>query len=395
MFRSYAALLAWPIIQLWLAVYPQRWRALTVPSDDPRAEAIGPDPDRVLLLGPGKSSGYGVHTHELGLGGHLARELSTLTRRGCSVDIVSDPTMSAADAGVVINWASLERFDALVLTLGGGDVLRFRSLFGWRRDVTALLDSVKDSAGGTLHTFILGIAPVDAFVSLPAPLLSVVNRNIEKLNAISEQLCSSRTGITFVQATAAEGTTAISLDSPTYAHWARELAPVIAGGLARVALPPASGSISTVTPADFEGSVLTTSTVSTSLTAIMHSARVLFETTGAAVTFHDQKAHWFTSTSGVGDMRRDEAGAFCSSSFATRGLVVLEDTLEDEHFANHPWVARGPRIRFYAAYPIAAPNGDIVGAVCVFDTGPRRFDLSYETLLRELARRAETAIQRR
>jgi len=94
-------------------------------------------------------------------------------------------------------------------------------------------------------------------------------------------------------------------------------------------------------------------------------------------------------------MRRDEAGAFCSRAFTTRRLVVLEDTLKDERFAEHPWVVGGPRIRFYAGYPIAAPNGDIVGAVCVFDTGPRRFDVSHETLLRELARRAESAIRRR
>lgn len=395
MLRSYAALLAWPIITLWLAVYPQRWRALIAPNDDPRAEAIGPDPDKVLLVGPGKSSGLGVHTHELGLGGHLARELSALTRRGCSVDIVSEPTMSAADVGVVVNWASLDRFDALVLTLGGGEVLRFRSLFGWRRNLTALLDTIRDSGGGALHTFLLGIAPIDEFVSLPVPLLAIVNRNIRNLDEISEQLCSSRPSVTYVPATARAGTTAISLDSPTYAHWAKELAPTVAAQLASVALPPASTASTAPVLARFDGSLLTTASVSSSLTAIMNSARVLFDTTGAAVTFHDQEAHWFTSTSGVGDMRRDEAGAFCSRAFTTRSLVVLEDTLKDERFTEHPWVVRGPRIRFYAGYPIAAPNGDIVGAVCVFDTGPRRFDLSHETLLRELARRAESAIRRR
>ncbi|QAV69405.1 GAF domain-containing protein [Salinibacterium sp. UTAS2018] len=387
--------MAWPIITLWLAVYPQRWRALIAPSDNPRAESIGPDPDKVLLVGPGKSSGLGVHTHELGLGGHLARELSALTRRGCSVDIVSDPTMSNADVGVVINWARLNRYDALVLTLGGGEVLHFRSLFGWRRAVTTLLDTIRDSGGGALHTSILGIAPIDGFVSLPSPLVAVINRNIQNLNDISEQLCAARASVTFVAATVREGTTEVLLDSPTYAHWAREVAPAVAAQLTRVALPPASIP-STATPlAVLDNTTLTTTAVSNSLTTITQSARVLFDTTGAAVTFHDQEAHWFTSISGVGDMRREEAGAFCSRAFTTRGLVVLENTLKDERFADHPWVVRGPRIRFYAGFPITNPHGDIVGAICVFDTEPRRFDLSHETLLRELARRAESAIQRR
>ncbi|WP_231601725.1 GAF domain-containing protein [Salinibacterium sp. NG253] len=387
--------MAWPIITLWLAVKPQRWRALTLPVDDPRVEAIGPDPDRVLLLGPGKSSGYGVHTHELGLGGHLARELSALTQRGCSVDIVSDPSMSAADTGVVIRWANLERYDALVLTLGGGDALRFRSLFAWRRDITDLMNTIEECGGGAMHTFIVGVAPLDEFVSLPAPLLRIVNHNVANLNAISQQLCSTRPGATFVPATASAGNTRVLLDSPTYEHWARTLAPAVARSLTAVAVPPAERPGSIVAPAAFESSTLTRKTVSTSLATIMHSARVLFGTAGAAITFHDQDAHWFTSISGVGSMQRDEAGAFCSAAFTDRGLVVLEDTLNDERFADHPWVVEGPRIRFYAGYPVAAPNGDIVGAVCIFDTGPRRFDPSYETLLRELAHRAETAIRSR
>ena len=394
MFRSYAALLAWPIITLWLAVHPQHWRGLVAPNDAPRAEAIGPDPDRILLLGPGKSSGLGVHTHELGLGGHLARELSALTRRGCCIDIVSDPTMSVADVGVVINWSSLDRFDALVLTLGGSEIFHFRSLWGWQRDLTALLESIQSAGGGTLHTFILGIAPVDEFVSLPRPLLAIVNRKISNLNALSERLCSSRSSVTFVPVTAREGAATISLDSSTYAHWAKELAPTVATQLTCVAVPPASIASSTSAPARLYSTTLARPEISSLLTATMDSARALFNTSGAAVTFHDQDAFWFTSTSGVGDMRRDEAGAFCSRAFTTRSLVVLEDTKKDERFAEHPWVVKGPRIRFYAGYPIAAPDGEIIGAVCIFDPEPRRFDVSHETLLRELARRVEAAIYR-
>ncbi|WP_343925125.1 GAF domain-containing protein [Rhodoglobus aureus] len=387
--------MAWPLVKLCLAVIPQAWRTLAVPTDDPRAEAVGPDPDRVLLLGPGKSAGYGVHTHELGLGGHLARELASLTKRGCSVDIVSDPSMSVADAKVVIGWARLEKFDALVLTLGGVDILRMRSLLVWRRDVTALLNTTEESGGGTLQSFIVGIAPADELLSLPPLLLRVVNLNIARLNAISEELCAGRPSVSFIPATAPADNQSMPFESRTYEHWARELARSITVRLVHVAAPPSTSMSSNLSGTAFDGSSLNSKSVSTTLTAITHSARVVLNTTGAAVTFHDQEAHWFTSTSGIGDMRRDDAGAFCSSAFTARGLVVLEDTLHDARFAEHPWVLRGPRIRFYAGYPISAANGDIIGAVCVFDSGPRKFDSSHETLLRELAMRTESAIQRR
>ncbi|WP_039741624.1 GAF domain-containing protein [Salinibacterium sp. PAMC 21357] len=386
--------MAWPFVKLGLAVIPQSWRTLVVPTDEPHAEAVGPDPDRVLVLGPGKSMGFGVNSHELGLGGHLARQLAVLTKRGCSVDIVSDPSMSLADTRVAVSWAHLERFDALVLTLGGTDILRIRSHFVWRRDVTALLDAVQESGGGALPTSVLGIAPADDVLSLPSFLLRIVNMNIAKLNTITEEQCNARAGVTFVPATAPSDDQRVPFESRTYEHWARELAPAIAVKLAHVAVPPATSELVNENQRVFDGSALATKEVSATLTAIMNSARVMFGTSGAAVTFHDQEAHWFTSTSGVGDMRREEAGAFCSSAFTTRGLVVLEDTMNDPRFADHPWVVRGPRIRFYAGYPISAANGHIIGAVCVFDTGPRTFDSSHESLLRELALRTESAIQR-
>ena len=383
--------MAWPIVKLCLAAYPQTWQKLATPGDAPLAEAVGPDPDRVLMLGPGKSTGFGVHTHELGLGGHLARTLSALTKRGCRVDIVADPSMSVADADVVIGWARLERFDALVLTPGERDILRIRSVFTWRRDVTAMLNTIEKRGGGVMQTFIVGIAPVNEMLSLPEPLLRIINANAAALNAISEELCSARSSVTFVPVTPPAGDPQVLLESRTYAHWAQEIAPAIASRLSHVSMLPTAIPLPVASP--FDGTVLTATSASAALTAVMDSARLMFGTTGAAVTFHDHEAHWFTSTSGVGDMRREEAGPFCSAAFTSHTLVVLEDTLRDERFADHPWVARGPQIRFYAGYPICAPDGEIIGAVCVFDTQPRSFDSSHETLLRELAKKAESAMQ--
>jgi GAF domain-containing protein len=50
------------------------------------------------------------------------------------------------------------------------------------------------------------------------------------------------------------------------------------------------------------------------------------------------------------------------------------------------------QVRFYAGYPIEAPNGQRVGALCIVDTKPRRFSRKEAELLRELALRVQTLL---
>jgi len=392
MLRCFVVLLAWPIVKLWFAAHPGLWRTFSAPDDEPCAEATGPDPDRVLLLGPGKSFGYGVSTHQLGLGGHLARELSALTKRGCVVDIVSEAAMSVADTRAVVEEEKLQRFDAVVLTLGAKDAFRARSLFFWRKQVGALLDSIHQRGGAAMHTFILGIAPINDVVALPAPLTTVVNAHIAHLNSITENLCSARVGALFLPATAPTLGARMNLDSRTYSHWARELAPTIAASLAHVVVPPTTTSHDAASTAGLDVSTLTAEPVSARLATIADSARVLLNTSGAAIAFHGHDTWWSTSTLPSGSLPLGDAGLLGSAVFLKRELTVVADTHQDERFAGHPWVAEGPRMRFYAGCPVRAIDNTIVGAIFVFDTEPRSFDSSHESLLNELALRAGSAV---
>jgi len=393
--RSFAAILAWPIIKICLAVAPQTWRALAVPSDSPHVVAGGADPDRVLLLGSGRPTGFGVHTHELGLGGHLARELSSLTTRGCSVDILSDPSMSSSFAGIALSRARLEKFDALVVTLGNVDTFRMRWPFAWRRDVTDFLDSVEETGGDTFQSFIVGIPPADDVLSMPAPFIYAVNATIAHLNAVMEELCAQRRRVTFVPTTPPDGSTSAPFESRTYEHWARELAPVIAKYLADVTVVPTVREPTDAGTAELDNSILNSMTVFTSLTNIVDSMRLLLDTSGAAIAFDSVNAPWFISPSGDKHMHSEEAGEFFRPAGGSHGIMVINDATSDRRFVDHPWVVGGPRIRFFAGIPIAAPNGDALGTVFVFDSNPRTFDSSHETLLRELALRTHAAIQQR
>ena len=51
----------------------------------------------------------------------------------------------------------------------------------------------------------------------------------------------------------------------------------------------------------------------------------------------------------------------------------MQDTLSDERFAENPLVVSGPRIRFYAGFPLFHSSGSCMGALCLIDSRPRHF----------------------
>jgi diguanylate cyclase (GGDEF)-like protein len=74
------------------------------------------------------------------------------------------------------------------------------------------------------------------------------------------------------------------------------------------------------------------------------------------------------------------------------GGHVVGDAREDPRFADNPYVLADPNVRFYAGQPIAAPGGEPVGTLCVFDDTPRDATQFDEEALREMARMAEAEI---
>ncbi|MEF2073700.1 putative bifunctional diguanylate cyclase/phosphodiesterase [Consotaella aegiceratis] len=84
-----------------------------------------------------------------------------------------------------------------------------------------------------------------------------------------------------------------------------------------------------------------------------------------------------------GEMDRDFA--FCNFTIRSDEVLVVEDTRLDVRFSNNPLVTKGPRIRFYAGSPLISPGGHRLGALCLVDRVPRRFNLDERIVLRRLA----------
>ncbi|MEM8873851.1 MAG: GAF domain-containing SpoIIE family protein phosphatase [Planctomycetota bacterium] len=88
----------------------------------------------------------------------------------------------------------------------------------------------------------------------------------------------------------------------------------------------------------------------------------------------------------------ERSQTFCQYTIAADEPVVVADTLEDERFAQLPLVTQGPRIRFYAGYPVRNPDGKPIGTVCTADTKPRDSRAVRLDLMSEVAALAEREV---
>lgn len=110
----------------------------------------------------------------------------------------------------------------------------------------------------------------------------------------------------------------------------------------------------------------------------------------AFVSLVDRNRQWFKSRVGMEACETGRKEAFCSHAILFDEGLVIEDTLRDPRFADNPLVTDGPRIRFYAGYPIRGRNGHAVGTLCIADRKPRSFtdvDLEMIKTLAEIVER--------
>lgn len=358
---------------------------------------MGPNADRVLLIGGAAVQGLGVTSHEIAFGGHLARQLSASTGRGADVEIVGSLNLTVQQCTRLVEATDLGRFDAVVMLLGMREAMMLTPRSEWRRDLDALFDSIALAAPSTLTTLMVGIPPLPLIVNLPKLLRRVTGRKVVRLNAQTRTSVGGRDGVIFVQFDAnADDLSGLAPKRGTnfYETWAGRIVPAMLPVLnaasedprvhARVDEPDRQHALDELhildTPRDEQ------------FDSITRVARDLFGVSGAAVTFIDRDRQWIKSAAGIRRNVTPRQDSFCAVTIARDKLFVVEDALADKRFASHPWVTGDEHVRFYAGYPLEAPNGERVGALCIVDTKPRTFTASDASLLRELALRVQSRL---
>ncbi len=84
--------------------------------------------------------------------------------------------------------------------------------------------------------------------------------------------------------------------------------------------------------------------------------------------------------------------AFCRRTIETHEALVVPDARVDPAWSENPQVTGDPGIVFYAAWPLAGPGGQVVGALCLVDQQPRALSHGEAALLDDLARWVETEL---
>jgi signal transduction histidine kinase len=90
----------------------------------------------------------------------------------------------------------------------------------------------------------------------------------------------------------------------------------------------------------------------------------------------------------VGDVPK--SASLCDMVSEADHAVAVDDAAHDPRMAAHPLVAGSAHVRFLAAAPLHY-DGHIVGALCVFDPGPRQIDAETTTrFLERIAKRIDS-----
>lgn len=383
---AYAALR--PVMRLLHFRTGQRLHQLPRPQDAPRTHAPGPDPDRVLLFGSGPAIGYGVLSNDLALPGHLARQLSALTRRGVDVDVVSDPHMTIEGSLALLHDLNLWRYDAIILTVGANNALLLTPTPVWREAVADLLSHLASRVPEHTRVLVVGVPPISAIDSFTTVSGWIADRHGAVLNRETETVAQAFPHFTYVPfAPLARADDVRYRSTETYQQWATVIAEPL--GQQLLSEPRVENRVSEVDENARQAALDATGILDTPreqrFDRIATLATQLLETEFSAVLFIDHDRHWIKAGVKVGDIAVQREGSFGTVTIASGGLLVVKDARLDPRFSANPHVAGEPYLVFYAGYPIETAEGELIGVVSVYDRQTRDWNDEDSGILRDLA----------
>lgn len=122
-----------------------------------------------------------------------------------------------------------------------------------------------------------------------------------------------------------------------------------------------------------------------SFDAITKIASTICDTPISAISFIDKDRQWFKSIEGYKLKENARNIAFCSHTILHDDILIINNALENEYFADNFFVLKGPNIRFYAGVPLKTHDGHNIGTLCVFDFIPRQISQKQIDLLKALS----------
>jgi signal transduction histidine kinase/ActR/RegA family two-component response regulator len=112
----------------------------------------------------------------------------------------------------------------------------------------------------------------------------------------------------------------------------------------------------------------------------------------SVINFIDADRQWGKAKYGLDDTTAPRKISMCAHTILQNDVLLVEDTLQDERFADNPFTTEGG-IRFYAGTPIKSESGYNIGSLCVCDTKPRHLDEQQKEALKQLSRHAAVLLE--
>jgi phosphoribosyl 1,2-cyclic phosphodiesterase/DNA-binding response OmpR family regulator len=128
---------------------------------------------------------------------------------------------------------------------------------------------------------------------------------------------------------------------------------------------------------------------------ITRLAAAMFNVPVALISLIDSERQWIKSSAGVDVTETPRDEAFCSHVVADRKPLLIQDARNDARFAENPLVTDGPKVRFYAGYPLFMDDGACVGTLCLVDNKPRDFGARGLALLSDMAQLAKKELEKK
>ena len=110
------------------------------------------------------------------------------------------------------------------------------------------------------------------------------------------------------------------------------------------------------------------------------------------ISFIDKERVWYKSAKGLEVEEVPRGFTMCERTLTSSQLFLVEDTLEDVYWSQHPMVQEGLKVRFYAGFPMIDPNGFTLGSFCVISSEPKKLSSSQYQMLSMLVEEAISAI---
>ncbi|MCI0156988.1 GAF domain-containing protein [Leifsonia shinshuensis] len=370
-------------------------QGLARPADSPQAFVAGRSSLRVLLAGSGPVVGWGVGSHDLALPGAVARAIAATTGRGVVVDVIADPSAGVRRLARRLRSAEVGRYDVVILSAAVADAVRMVEPARWGARVEALIREVR--ANGVPVVAWLGAHPIRSLPPFDEEFRAFLQEQAERLNRAAARACGEA-GATFVPLPASPQAEGGRHRSPAdYLFWARRIADTLAPALIGHEIEEEHRASE---PGDRVAAIerlrLAEHKRDGRLTGLVGTAQRTLGAEIAMFTVLDDSTEWPLAAVGASLTEIPIEQSACLHTIQAPDGMVVPDAEQDERFASSALVTGPAHLRFYAGYPVEAPDGTRIGAMCVFGRTPRRPSESEGDLdvLRELALLAQRELWR-